>query len=83
MEIDAMRFDGTNESAMDILKWAGTPPVAALISPATGECYALSVGTAGGIERVNPGGWIINHGSGYWTATEEHFNKFYEIVEEP
>jgi len=79
--IEAVQFTN-NASALDILKWAGTPPVRADINPASGVAQAILIDTLEGTMRAVYRDWIIRGVKGeFYPCKPDIFAATYEPVE--
>lgn len=80
--IEAIQFTG-QESADEIMRWAGTPPVLLDIDPANGLCLAINVETLEGTMRAIRSDWIIRGVAGeFYPCRPDIFAATYEPVED-
>lgn len=80
VEVEAIQFLD-NDTAGEILRWSGTPPIRANIDPATGICTALLVDTLEGTMLAGPGDFIIRGVDGeFYPCKANIFHQTYEPV---
>jgi hypothetical protein len=78
--IEAIQFVG-NDSATEILKWTGTPPVRANIDPGTGVAESLEIATLEGEMTCSPGDFVIRGVQGeFYPCKPDIFAATYEPV---
>ncbi len=83
VEIEAIRFVD-NDSTLEILRWAGTPPIRADIDPSDGRAAALLIDTLEGTMRVDIGDWVIRGVKGeFYPCKPDIFKATYERVGGP
>lgn len=79
--IEAVQFTD-NDSAEAILKWAGTPPVRAVIDPSTGLAHGLWISTLEGEMLAHLGDYIIRGIQGeFYPCKSDIFEATYEVAE--
>lgn len=76
--IEAVQFVD-NDSALEIAKWAGTPPVWLDIDPADNLCHAIDIDTLEGTMRARLGDWVIRGVKGeFYPCKPDIFTATYE-----
>lgn len=90
VEVEAMQFDGTLESASAIATWANADDAAGLMEDPTltyltsdalpGAAFDMVVWTAHGDAAVNKGDWVIRGESDFYPCKPDAFDKLYEKV---
>ena len=78
--VEAMLFID-NASAVEILKWGGTPPIRTDINPASGIAQAILIDTLEGTMRADVGDWIIRGVKGeFYPCKPDIFKATYKAV---
>lgn len=82
VEVEAIQFLGTVESAQEILVWANSNDIRGLLS---GAQVALEINNAGVVELVAQGEWVISISPDAHhldVVSSDYFEAFYDLVEE-
>jgi hypothetical protein len=85
VEVEAIQFKGTDESASEVLGWIGDQNLGTVIAVphrTTGE-WLVVIETLEGAMKAEPGDWIIRGVQGeYYPRKPAIFDQTYEPVEE-
>ncbi|MBY0523433.1 MAG: hypothetical protein K2R98_08535 [Gemmataceae bacterium] len=80
--IEAMRFDGTKESANYVLAWLGNSGAVANRVHRTKPERGIAIGTLEGAMHASPGDWIIKGVKGeFYPCKPDIFEATYEPAE--